>query len=410
MGSGDVCLSRSAARGVDHAEVTRSLSEAIAGGLGLVEVSDEKDTERLVGEVVRTERARDRVVVSTRVGGAPPGVIALARGMQARVEASLKATRQDALGLALLPVRIAWLGESAWSELVGTAARLVREGKVRRWGLTLDATDLGSSEPVTATATSPSPPPLPSPALPRPSITGWVDPAKVLAAQLEAATAAVVSASAKPGSLLLSLDDAFVPPDLIAPSSPPGATADSDDSPAPSIDLLARLASQPWLSGLHVELSLCARAALPALVHLATSAPHLAILAARPLAGGALAGNLGVGVTLRPRDDRGAALTPTALERISVGLAELAAFTRDTPQGARSCDAGLARLAQRPRVEPLEARTVAELALRFAIDAIPAAIALPRLHRRDLLGPAVACAGAPPLSRDLLDRLEKIAL
>src|SRR5262249_37748528 len=40
--------------------------------------------------------------------------------------------------LAQLPLRPAWLASRAWPELVGTCARLIREGKVLAWGALLD--------------------------------------------------------------------------------------------------------------------------------------------------------------------------------------------------------------------------------------------------------------------------------
>src|SRR5262245_32058040 len=147
IGTGDVSLGRAAARGIDAATVERALHDAIELGIDVVDLAD--DAERLAGDVLRAQRARDRVVVVCRVS-----VVAAARDLlperlparhvQAQVESSLRATRLDALPLALLPLRAEWPASSAWPELAATCARLVREGKVLRWraGLGADAAKL----------------------------------------------------------------------------------------------------------------------------------------------------------------------------------------------------------------------------------------------------------------------------
>ncbi len=148
IGCGDVSLGIAAARGLDKSEVERALHEAIELGITLVDVHDEPDAERITGNAVRTFRVRDRLVVATRVPvlaerpGLPPRDVLPerlpARYLQDRVEASLRATRLEALPLVQLPVRPAWRTSSAWPELVGTCARLVRAGHVLRWGLIVD--------------------------------------------------------------------------------------------------------------------------------------------------------------------------------------------------------------------------------------------------------------------------------
>ena len=141
IGLGDVCLARSAARRVDHGEVARALHAAIAAGLDLVDTAG--DAEELVGEAVRSLHVRDRVIVATRVPAIGTRDVLSdrlpARYVQDRVERALRATRLDAIPLVQLPVRAAWRTSSAWPELAGTCARLVREGKVLRWGAILDA-------------------------------------------------------------------------------------------------------------------------------------------------------------------------------------------------------------------------------------------------------------------------------
>ena len=156
IGCGDVSLAVAADRGVDAREAERALDHALSLGITLVEVRDEPDAERLAGNAVRTARARDRVVVATNVSLVPPrpGVprrdllpeLLPARYVQERIEASLRATRLDALPLAQLPLRTIWRTSTAYAELVGTCARLVREGKVLAWGGRLDEPDVAFAE------------------------------------------------------------------------------------------------------------------------------------------------------------------------------------------------------------------------------------------------------------------------
>jgi len=319
IGSGDVCLATSAARGVAARDVEHALHDAIAFGITLFDVAADADSERLVGEVVRALRARDRVVVATRMPvlaprpGAPNRDVLPDRlpppYVQHRVEASLRATRLEALPLAQLPLRPAWLASPAWPELVGTCARLVDEGKVIAWGAELD----------------------------------------------------------EPG------DDAA--PALIA---------------------------EPWLAALAVTYAVCDRRAEPLFAAAAKREPAVAILARRPLAGGALTGRIGPGVALPPRDDRNE-LEPAMLERIAIGVARLAALVKHAAPAVRMSDAARQIAEAAPRPEHVECNDVAELALRFAIDR--AGIALPRLHRRDHLLPAIAAASAPPLSDAVITRI-----
>jgi aryl-alcohol dehydrogenase-like predicted oxidoreductase len=150
---------------------------------------------------------------------------------------------------------------------------------------------------------------------------------------------------------------------------------------------------------------LCDRRAEPLLA--AAAQRELCVLARQPLAGGALAGQLGPGIRLPPRDDRGE-LDEATLERIAIGVARLAAVVQREPPAARSCDAArqAAERAAQTRPEHRECRDVAELALRLVIDR--AGVALPRLHRREHLLPAIAAAAAPPLPADLAAEIDRI--
>ncbi len=172
---------------------------------------------------------------------------------------------------------------------------------------------------------------------------------------------------------------------------------DADDDPA----ALAALAAEPWLASLSIPYSLCERRAEPVL----TAAGKL-VFARRPLAGGALAGTLGPGVRLALHDDR-RSLDPTALERIAVFAARLAPLVEHEPPAARSCDPARAALERGRRPPHVEARTAAELALRFVLAR--GALPLPRLHRAEHVPESIAAASAPPLSSDLLARLDELS-
>ena len=67
IGGGDLCLATSAARGVRAGDVERVLHEAIAIGVTLFDVAADADSEKLAGAGVRAQRARDRIVIATRI-------------------------------------------------------------------------------------------------------------------------------------------------------------------------------------------------------------------------------------------------------------------------------------------------------------------------------------------------------
>jgi aryl-alcohol dehydrogenase-like predicted oxidoreductase len=321
IGSGEISLAISASRGVAARDVEHALHEAVSFGISLFDVAGDGDSEKLVGDVVRAERVRDRAVVATRVPllaelpGAPRRDLLRERlpirYVQECVERTLRATRLEVLPLAQLTLQPAWLGSDGWPELVGTAERLIREGKVLAWGAVLD--ELGEAS-----------------------------------------------------------------------------------------DALALIA-QPWLSSLSLIYQLCDRRAEA--VFAAADQRELPILVRRPLAGGALAGRLGPGVSLPPRDDR-TALDTATLERIAIAVARLSAVVKREPPAVRSHERARQTAERAVRPEHIECEDVAELALRFAIDrAGKSGIALPRLHRREYLLSAVAAAAAPALSDALIARV-----
>jgi aryl-alcohol dehydrogenase-like predicted oxidoreductase len=316
VGCGDVRLATAASRGLDARDVAYTVHAALEIGLRLVDVSEEADAERLCADAIRALRLRDAAVLATRV----PLVAPLpgrpdrdtlperlpARYVQERIEASLRATKLDALPLVQLPIHAGWRASTAWPELVGACARFVHEGKVLAY-----------------------------------------------AAALDAATTA------------------------------------------------AELESEAWIAAFAIEFSICARTAAPLLEG------KRPILARHPLAGGALAGTLGPGVALKPRDDRNAIDVPT-LERMATLAATLAPLVEHEPAAARSCEPAKAALDRGRRPDHVEAKTLAELALRYVCDR---AIALPRLHRRDRqhLLDAVSAVIAPPLSPAARERIDEAA-
>jgi len=156
VGVGSLSVTCAALRGLDVSDVTRALHEAIELGLDLVEVSAEEAAERLVGDAIRSLRVRDRVVGALRVPalverlGVPTRDVLPerlpARYVQDRVEAALRTTRLDVLPLAQLGLRAAWRTSTAWPELEGTCARLVREGKVLEWGAFVETIEDDTAE------------------------------------------------------------------------------------------------------------------------------------------------------------------------------------------------------------------------------------------------------------------------
>ena len=314
VGLGDTSFARAAARGRDRADVERAVHDAIEASFDLIDVDHDPDVERAVGNAVRALRARDRVVIATRVpalaerAGAPtrellPERLPL-RYVQEQIESSLRASKLDALPLAQLPLQADWIASRAWPELRGTCARLVDEGKVLAWGA------IG-------------------------------------------------------------------------------------DEPA--------LAGEAWLASIAIQFSICERVATPVIA--AAAANKIAVLAWRPLAGGALAGTIGPGVNLPPRDDRRAIEAPQ-LETIAVGAAKLARLVSHVPPAATSCDASRAAFERTPRPELVEIATLAELALRYVIDR--GTIALPRIHRRADLGEALMAASAAPLAPEVIARIHEL--
>jgi aryl-alcohol dehydrogenase-like predicted oxidoreductase len=347
IGLGDVSFARAAARNHDTGDVVRRVHDALELAVDVIDVADEPELLRAVGDAVRVTRARDRAVVITTVR--LPDVRDV-RGLQAHVEANLRATKLDGLPLVQLAVHAAWLGTPAWPELVGSCERLVREGHVLAWGAVLSDEDAQLGDATAADA----PPPIEDP------------------------IALLTAGFATTGSGL------FVPSAAPAPSAPK------------PVAKLAHPLALPMFASLAIEFSLCARTGAPVL---AAASTH-AILAHRPLAGGALAGTLGPGAVLSRTDDR----RGTDLDAIALGVAKLARFVKQRPPAATSTEAARAIAETAKPRDRVECTTLAELALRWTIDR--GVLALPRITRREDLDEAIAAASAPPLSADLMKELD----
>jgi len=142
-------------RGMEPRDAQRALYHAVERGIDFLDtalVYGDGTSEQLLGEVVRELRARDRVVVATKVppasfewpgdGKKPLEASFPARHVQDSVETSLRNLKLEAISLCQLHVwHDAWLQHSSWPELRGTLERLVKEGKVLHWGISANDHD-----------------------------------------------------------------------------------------------------------------------------------------------------------------------------------------------------------------------------------------------------------------------------
>jgi aryl-alcohol dehydrogenase-like predicted oxidoreductase len=164
-----------------------------------------------------------------------------------------------------------------------------------------------------------------------------------------------------------------------------------DDAPEEA----ARAVAEPWPAAVSVRHSLFDLAAAETLVPAAAKA-GVAVIAREPLARGALGGELGPTVRFPPEDER---LTwPEArFAAIVPEVARLAALVTHTPPAAASTPAGRIILEQMKRGPDLDIATVAELALRYAIEVpgITAAVVGVRTVGHALIDLTCAADGRP---------------
>lgn len=361
IGVGDISLARSALRGVDSSELGRTVHAALETGIDHLEVSPDDDSEKLVGNALRAMRLRDRVLVLTRVPALTAARDVLLERLPPkyvveRVERTLRASKLEVLPVVQLELRAAWRTSKAWPELVDTCQRLVREGKALQYAAWIPQIEEDTAE-----------------------LLGerWLAALNVPYSLCEREAEPLIAAAEKP-------------PEPVAPVAEPPPVDDA---------LAAAAAADPMIASVLASQLLVAAPPVVAETKPVEPPPRKAILARRVLAGGALAGTLGPGAKLRQRDDR--ELDAATLERISVGVAKLARYVKETPPAARASEAAKQQLERNQRPDHVECVTLPELALRFVLD--HGVIALPRIHRHEHLLYVPLITGAPPLTTQPLD-------
>ncbi len=162
-----------------------------------------------------------------------------------------------------------------------------------------------------------------------------------------------------------------------------------------------RIADEQAIATIAVPYNVFARAEGEAIFARAIER-KVGLIGTRPLAGGLLGGDYGATAVFRSADRRAESLPPALLAATAPRLAKLSALTSDAPPAARSSDAAREALeqAERDRRSPtarIEARSVPELAMRFAlappaISAIAVGCATP-----EHVDAAILASYAPPL-------------
>lgn len=139
-------------RDLDAAEGQRALICAIESGVNLVDTAliyGYGQSEQLVGSAIRDMGVRDECVVASKVPPknarwpADPAVpldqVFPADYVQRSVEDSLRNLKAEVIGVEQLHVwRDEWLDSSYWPELRATMQRMIREGKVLHWGISVN--------------------------------------------------------------------------------------------------------------------------------------------------------------------------------------------------------------------------------------------------------------------------------
>jgi aryl-alcohol dehydrogenase-like predicted oxidoreductase len=136
-------------RDLDPGRAERTLYDAIEAGVTLIDTAPtygDGFAEKVVGAAVRELRARDSVIVASKVPPAteewPPQEDRLlsevfpSEHVVASVEESLRRSRLEVIPVAQLHVWLdEWLEHDHWTVLSSTMKRLVKEGKVLHWGV-----------------------------------------------------------------------------------------------------------------------------------------------------------------------------------------------------------------------------------------------------------------------------------
>lgn len=173
-----------------------------------------------------------------------------------------------------------------------------------------------------------------------------------------------------------------------------------DDAPGDAV----RAVGEPWVAAVSTRYSLFDRTAGESLLPAAAKA-EVAVIAREPLARGALGGEIGPTVRFPPEDER-RKWSEERLSSIVPDLARLAALVARTPPAASSTDDGRALLDRMKRGEDVTCATVAELALRYAIDTPGITAATVGLRTIEHLAIALGAADGAPLParvREVLD-------
>jgi aryl-alcohol dehydrogenase-like predicted oxidoreductase len=172
-----------------------------------------------------------------------------------------------------------------------------------------------------------------------------------------------------------------------------------------------RAAAEPGFDVVAAEYNLFDRRADAALWPAVREHGKGAIVRA-PLAGGALGGELGPGVRLRPDDARARRWPADRLDEVAVRIARLAEHVADPPPVARASDPARealeTSLARRRGVE-VEARSVAELALRASLTASDTAAAVVGMRTRAHVDANLAAGDGRALTAALRERLAEHA-
>ena len=163
----------------------------------------------------------------------------------------------------------------------------------------------------------------------------------------------------------------------------------------PDAEIPLRVVHEPWLATLQLRYSLFDRRAEEQMLPAALAA-KVGVIVREPLAQGALAGAIAPGSGWLPGDER-VAWTPDQLAVLPEELARLAALVRNTPPAAGASEGGRELLGGVKRGPDLEQATVAELALRFAIDHPAITAAIPGARTLAHVVANIACADGRPL-------------
>ncbi len=152
LGFGGWGLGGSQWRGGDDGAGRKALREAVDQGITFFDTAlayGDGHSERLMGQVLKSEIHAGRIVVATKVpplneewpgrAGAPLADVFPPRHLAASTEQSLQNLGVEALPLQQLHVwHDAWLNDPEWDASHDTIVRLKQEGKVLHWGISIN--------------------------------------------------------------------------------------------------------------------------------------------------------------------------------------------------------------------------------------------------------------------------------